>query len=238
MPKDLRCAEVSSRDNAIPLEGSHMRISLPLLALLGCASTVAAQQPLTLQDAIAMAQKQGPSAQIARSIRDAARSAQRRVQRRSAPAGDAHRQTRRISTHGINPITLNDGSTHSVLSRRRTTSTLGLFVAQKIPLTGGTLAVRIRRRAASICSAIRRCGQYSTTPFVVALQQDLFKPRNLVWDEKVQSLGAIVAERAIPRGARRRRGQHRGCVLRPLRRGDVAQERDRPTSRSTTRSTR
>jgi hypothetical protein len=46
---------------------------LTLLALVACASAAAAQEPLTLQDAIAMAQKQGPSAQIARSVRDAAR---------------------------------------------------------------------------------------------------------------------------------------------------------------------
>src|SRR6185295_7414776 len=36
---------------------------------------------------------------------------------------------------------------------------------------------------------------YSTSPVVVSLQQDLFKPRAVVWDERVQTLSAAVAER-------------------------------------------
>src|SRR5262249_61302809 len=41
-----------------------------------------------------------------------------------------------------------------------------------------------------------RTGQYwQTTPVTSGLQQDLFKPRTLVWDEKVESLRAAVAER-------------------------------------------
>lgn len=37
--------------------------------------------------------------------------------------------------------------------------------------------------------------QWQTTPVLIGLQQDLFRPRTLVWDEKVQSLSASVAER-------------------------------------------
>jgi outer membrane protein TolC len=36
---------------------------------------------------------------------------------------------------------------------------------------------------------------YSTSPVVVSLQQDLFKPRTVVWDERMQTLSASVAER-------------------------------------------
>src|SRR5581483_11709868 len=86
----------------------------------------------------------------------------------------------------INPITLPDGSTQFI-SQAQNQSTFGLSVAQKIPLTGGTLAV------GSQASRIDLFGDktsrlYSTTPFFVSVSQDLFKPRNLVWDEKVQSL--------------------------------------------------
>ena len=170
-----------------------MRISLPLLALLGCASTAAAQQPLSLQDAIGMAQKQGPSAQVARSIRDVARSQNDAFNAGLLPqvmlTGNAA-----DLTHGITPVLQNDGSIQ-YLSVAQNTSTLGLAIAQKIPLTGGTLAFGTQAsRFDAFGDRVNR--QYSTTPFFVELQQDLFKPRNLVWNEKEQSLNAVVAERA------------------------------------------
>src|SRR5262249_22694223 len=71
---------------------------------------------------------------------------------------------------------------------------LGLSIAQKIPLTGGTLSV------GSQVSRIDLFGDstakyWQTTPVFIGLQQDLFKPRTLVWDEKVEALSAAVAER-------------------------------------------
>jgi len=94
---------------------------------------------------------------------------------------------------GINPITLNDGSTKFV-AQAQNQSSLGLSIAQKIPLTGGTLSV------GSQLSRIDQFGDstaqsWQTTPVFIQLEQDLFKPRTLVWDEKVESLGAAVAER-------------------------------------------
>jgi len=168
-----------------------MRISL--LALIVCAAPLAAQQPLTLQDAILMAQKQGPSAQIARSVRDGARLRNDAFNAGLLPqvglVGDAAKLT-----HGINPVAQPDGSIQ-YLSLAQNTSTLGLAVAQKIPLTGGTLALGTEAsRFDAFGDRVDR--QYSTTPFYIELQQDLFKPRNLVWDEKLQSLNAVVAERA------------------------------------------
>lgn len=168
-----------------------MRLSI--LALLAAATPLAAQQPITLQDAIVMAQKQGPSAQIARSVRDAARARNDAFNSGLLPqvmlTGDAANLT-----HGINAIQQNDGSVQ-YLNQSQNTSTLGLAVAQKIPLTGGTLAFGSQAsRFDAFGSKVDR--QYSTTPFFIQLQQDLFKPRNLVWDEKLQSLNAGVAERS------------------------------------------
>jgi outer membrane protein TolC len=167
-----------------------MRISL--LALFACAAPVAAQQPLTLQDAITMAQKQGPSAQVARTVRDAARLRNDAFNAGLLPqvvmTGNAA-----DLTHGISPVLQPDGSIQ-YLSVAQNTSTIGLAVAQKIPLTGGTLAFGSQAsRFDAFGDRVDR--QYSTTPFFIQLQQDLFKPRNLVWDEKVQSLNAVVAER-------------------------------------------
>jgi outer membrane protein TolC len=166
---------------------------LTLLALVACASAAAAQEPLTLQDAIAMAQKQGPSAQIARSVRDAARARNDAFNSGLLPqvmlTGDAANLT-----HGINAVEQNDGSL-AYRNQSQNTSSIGLAVAQKIPLTGGTLAFGSQAsRFDAFGDKVDR--QYSTTPFYIQLQQDLFKPRNLVWDEKLQSLNADVAERS------------------------------------------
>lgn len=157
------------------------------------ASMLGAQQPLTLQDAVAMAQKQGPQAQIARSFRDAARSRNDAFNAGLLPQVMLSGQAANLN-RGINPVTAADGTT-SFVSQAQNQSTLGVFIAQKIPLTGGTLSI------GSEASRLDLFGNdnlrtYSTTPFEITLQQDLFKPRNLVWDEKAQSLGAVVAERS------------------------------------------
>jgi outer membrane protein TolC len=158
-----------------------------------CASALAAQQPpITLQDAILMAQRQGPLAQMARSTRDAARWRDHAFNSRLLPqvslSGNAANLNR-----GINPITSPDGSTQFV-SQAQNQSSLGISIAQKIPLTGGTLSI------GSAVSRIDLFGNqtnkyWQTTPVVIGLQQDLFRPRDLVWDEKVQNLSASVAER-------------------------------------------
>jgi len=149
-------------------------------------------KPLTLQDAIALAQSNGPSAQVARSQRDAARYRNAAFNARLLPqlflTGDAANLN-----HGINAVTQPDGSTQFV-GQAQNQSTLSAGFQQAIPLTGGTIAIG---------SAISRIDQFGTTnsqlyqtsPLVVSLTQDLFKPRLIVWNERIQSLTATVAER-------------------------------------------
>ncbi len=172
-----------------------MRLSL--LALLALAAPLAAQQtpssPLSLQDAIQMAQHQGPSAQVARSQRDAARARNDAFNAGLLPqvvlSGDAANLNR-----GINPITLPDGSV-SYVSQAQNQSALGLSIAQKIPLTGGTLAIGSSASRLDLFGD-KTARSYTTTPFFVSISQDLFRPRDLVWNERLQSLNASVAERA------------------------------------------
>jgi outer membrane protein TolC len=175
---------------------------LPLL-LAAAVSSLGAQtgtQPttattattLTLQDAIAMAQRRGPAAQAARSQRDAARYRNNAFNARLLPqlvlSGNAA-----DLNHGINPITLPDGSTQFI-GQSQNQSSLELGFNQRIPLTGGVI---------SVGSAVSRIDQFGnqnskywqTSPVVLTLQQDLLKPRDVVWEERVQSLSASVAER-------------------------------------------
>lgn len=168
----------------------HILVALVVPALLH--GQEAARAPLTLQDAIRMAQQQGPSAQIARSTRDAARWRDDAFNARLLPQlflrGDAANLN-----HGINPITLPDGSTQFV-GQSQNVSSLTLGFSQAIPLTGGTVAV------GSQLTRVDQFGDqtsrlYRSSPVVVSLQQDLFRPRAIVWDKRVQSLSATVAER-------------------------------------------
>ncbi|HET7374160.1 MAG TPA: TolC family protein [Gemmatimonadaceae bacterium] len=162
----------------------------PLGAQTGSQPTTATT--LTLQDAIAMAQRRGPAAQAARSQRDAARYRNNAFNARLLPqlvlSGNAA-----DLNHGINPITLPDGSTQFI-GQSQNQSSLELGFNQRIPLTGGVISV------GSAVSRIDQVGNLNakygqTSPVVLTLQQDVLKPRDVVWDECVQSLNASVAER-------------------------------------------
>jgi outer membrane protein TolC len=165
-----------------------------LLVVLAVPLVLHAQgaQTLTLQDAIGMAQRQGPAAQIARSQRDAARWRDRAFNARLLPQLFV-RGTAANLNHGINGILQPDGST-LFLGQSQNESSLQLGFDQRIPLTGGTI---------SIGSQLSRFDQFGTqntkywqtSPVIVTLQQDLFRPRGVVWDERVQFLTASVAER-------------------------------------------
>lgn len=177
-----------------------MRIAHALLvaALVLSASVPAAAQtgtsasPMTLQDAIALAQHEGPAAQAARSQRDVARYRNNAFNARLLPqlvlSGNAA-----DLNHGINPITLPDGSTQFI-GQSQNQSSMEVGFQQRIPLTGGLISV------GSGVSRIDEFGNlnaryWQASPVVLSLQQDLFKPRDVVWDERVQSLSASVAER-------------------------------------------
>ena len=150
---------------------------------------------ITLQEAIALALVSGSSVEVARSARDAARQRDRAFNARLLPqlfvSGNAANYNR-----SINPITLPDGSTQYV-GQSQNQSSLQMGFSQRLPLTGGLI---------SVGSALSRLDQYPTvgipgrrlyqaSPLVISMQQDLFKPRNVVWDERVQSLSATVAQR-------------------------------------------
>ncbi|HEX6600927.1 MAG TPA: TolC family protein [Gemmatimonadaceae bacterium] len=171
-----------------------MRLS-PALVALALPFVAAAQgtpRTLTLQDAIRMAQQQGSSAQVARSIRDAARSRDDAFNARLLPQLFLQGEAANL-VHGINPVLLDDGSTQFI-SQSQNQSTMQIGFSQRIPLTGGTISVGSEMQRVDLFGDQRR-QYYQTTPVVLSLQQDLFKPRTVVWDRREQSLNAAVAER-------------------------------------------
>ena len=163
-----------------------------VLILPAAARAQAPRQALTLQDAIRMAQQQGPLAQIARSNRDAAHFRDDAFNAGLRPQLFLQGNAANLN-HGINAVTLPDGSTQFV-GQAQNQSSLTLGFSQRLPLTGGT--VQVGSRVSRLDQfGDRSATLYQTSPIVVSLQQDLFKPNALVWDERVQSLNAVVAER-------------------------------------------
>jgi outer membrane protein TolC len=169
-----------------------------LVALVAPAALSAQATPartLTLQDAIQMAQQQGPLAQVARSNRDAARWQDRAFNARLLPQLFLNGTAANLN-HGINAVPQPDG-TSQYIGQSQNLSSLQVGFSQRVPLTGGVISV------GSQVSRFDQFGNdsrlysrlYSTSPVVVSLQQDLFKPRTVVWDERVQTLSASVAER-------------------------------------------
>ena len=148
---------------------------------------------LTLQEAIARAQQQGPQAQVARSTRDAAHYRDAAFNARLLPqlvlSGDAANLNR-----AINPIVLPDGSTQFI-SQANNRSSLSLGFSQELPLTGGRVTVGTQVSRIDEFGS-RNSRIYQTSPIVVQLAQDLFRPRQIVWDKRVQNLDAHVAEQA------------------------------------------
>src|SRR5215218_2334851 len=171
-----------------------MRASL-LIAFVVLPTSAGAQSvaptAITLQEAILRAQQQGPAAQVARSARDAARWRDNAFNARLLPqlvlSGDAANLNR-----AINPIDLPDGSTQFI-SQANNRSSLGLGFSQEIPLTGGQVTVGTQvSRIDEFGSRSSRI--YQTSPIIVQLEQQLFRPRQIVWDKRIQNLDAHVAE--------------------------------------------
>lgn len=153
---------------------------------------VHAQQPLTLQQAIDVAQRRGLQARAILDTRDAARWRDRAFNARLMPqlslTGTLPNYVR-----AIEPVVQPDGST-LFLPRRETTSALGMTVRQQLPFTGGELSI------SSALSRLDRSGDqssrlYNSTPVTIGLTQDIFRPNRLKWDSREQDLRAVVADR-------------------------------------------
>ena len=152
-----------------------------------------AQQPLTLQQAIELAQKQGLQARAVLDARDAARWRDRAFNARLMPqlslTGTLPNYERAIV-----PVIQPDGSTQ-FRPRQQTTSALGmtavataavhrrLHVRLVRPLSGWTSAATSRR-----ASTARRRSRSGSA-------QDIFRPNALKWDSREQDLVAVTADR-------------------------------------------
>ena len=172
---------------------------MPKFTAMLCAVLVAAapassqgQQSITLQQAIEMAQKQGPQARAAFAGREAARQRDRAFNDRLLPQLSLNGYVPQYS-RAITGVIQPDGSTlYTPLTQ--TNGNLGLSLSQQVPLTGGTLYIQ------SLVSQIQLSGSqqyksYAATPFQVQLNQPIFRPNEQRWSMREQTLSTDIAEK-------------------------------------------
>ena len=171
---------------------SYQLSAISLTALLGATPSLGAQQPMTLQQAIEIAQKQGLQARAIVDTRDAARWRDRAFNARLMPqlslTGTLPRYERAIVAV-IQP----DGTTQ-FKPRRETTSSLGMVLQQPLPFTGGAFFVSSDLSRVDV-GGDQSSRLYSSTPVTLGLRQDIFRPNALKWNAREQDLVAVSADR-------------------------------------------
>ena len=167
-------------------------VGVALLASLGVA-TAGAQQTITLEQAVEMAQKQGYAAQAAIASRDAARSRDHAFFTRNLPqlslAGNAPQFVKTIQ-----PVIQPDGSTLFV-PVQQTTSDARATIRQRLPFTGGDLSVTSSIQRYEQNQGTAQTLRWTSTPVVFAISQPVLRPNTYSWETRIQDAQITAAER-------------------------------------------
>jgi outer membrane protein len=173
------------------------RLLAPLVLLpgaaLACLLPLAAQEAITLDQAVALAQERGHRARAARAALDAARHRHDAFAAGLLPqlslGGTVPRYIRTIGD-----VELDDGTT-AFLLQQRTTAELGMVLSQKLPITGGDLFISSSLEQVTIGGELSR-ETWSSTPVAVGLRQDILRPNRTAWERREQAVRADLEERA------------------------------------------
>ena len=166
-------------------------------ALFLCAACVhpaslAAQDSLTLREAITMAQERGLAGSAARNAREAAHWREQAFSARRLPQLSLNGQLPEYN-RAIIPV-LQPGGETQFRTQSQTTSALNLELSQVVPWTGGNVFLSSGlTRIDQSGSGLGRLWQSS--PLLIGIQQQLFRPNVLAWDGREQSLDNVIAER-------------------------------------------
>ncbi len=172
-----------------------MKIILPILATFLFILKVEAQQPMTLQEAIELAQKQSYDALIAENEYMAAYWNYRNFQTSILPTIDiSARPTtfNRAITKQFNPI----DTAYNYFEERILNSYVNLSLNQPLPFSGGTVYVD------SDIGRLENFGeranqQYSATAVRIGLQQPLFGFNQYKWEKRLQPLKYSIEQREL-----------------------------------------
>jgi outer membrane protein TolC len=174
---------------------ARRRFLAPLVAawlLVPCAVPLTAQDSLTLNQAIALAQERGHQARAAEAALEAGRYRTRSFASRLLPqlslSGTVPAYNRSIIT-----VLQPDGTTE-FRPQQQTNASLTMQLTQKLPLTGGDLFV------SSSLARLRVTGQqdfetWSSTPITIGLRQGILRPNVAGWDRREQNVQAELDER-------------------------------------------
>lgn len=151
-----------------------------------------AQQTITLQQAVALAQQQGLQASAARSALEAARHRHGAFTAGLLPqlslGGNVPAYNRSII-----PVLQPDGSTQ-FRPQQQTNAGLTMTLSQQLPVTGGNLFVSSSLSRLTVRGA-QSIDTWSSMPVWVGLRQDIFRPNTTGWNRREQSVEIELAER-------------------------------------------
>jgi len=151
-----------------------------------------AQHPLTLPEAITIAEERGHRAQAAGAAREAARYRNQQFGSSLLPQLSLF-GTVPAYNRSIIPVLQPDGGT-LFRSQQQTSGTLTMRLSQKLPLTGGDLFVSSSLQSLAV-TGIEDSRTWSSTPISIGLRQDLLRPNVAKWDRREQHVQSELDER-------------------------------------------
>ncbi len=167
-------------------------MSIAALAAALVSAPAFAQQHLTLQDAIALAQRKSPRYLQAQAQVEEARALDRAFNARLMPqlslAGTLPAYNRSIIS-----VLQPDGSTQ-FLPQQQMSTQLGFRFDQRLPLTGGNLSVSSSLSRLQI-SGNQSVQSWSSQPVWISLSQDILRPNESAWDRRMQNAQIVSDER-------------------------------------------
>jgi outer membrane protein len=170
------------------------RTALALILTLS-ASRAAAQQQMTLKQAVELAQKQGFAATAATATLDQARGREHAFSMRKLPQLSINATAPDVRKD-IQPVGQPDGSTEFRMVQQ-TTANAGLTLSQVVPVTGATISVtsalqRYEREGGSSAQP----ATFTTNPVTFLIQQPILRPNMQKWNARLEDVALDAAERA------------------------------------------
>jgi outer membrane protein len=170
---------------------------MAILLMLAAAAPLAAQQPMTLAEAIGSAQQHGHQARAARAAHEAARYRDRAFWARLLPQlslGGTLPSYNRSIVQVLQVDTATGNAVTVFQPQAQTTTSLSMQLSQKLPVTGGDLFLSsaVTRLSVSGQSAFQT---WSSMPVTIGLRQDIFRPNVAGWDRREQNVLADEQER-------------------------------------------
>lgn len=156
---------------------------LLFLASADAAAQSATVRRLTLEDAVAIAQKQGLSMRMATEVLESAQWRERSFYGRLLPSVSLTGNAVNLD-HGINSITLPDGSTQYI-GQSNNQSFAQVTMSQPLLFSGGAVSVSTYLSRTDQFGNLNR-QSWQSTPVNIGISQPLFQPRQMLWDKRQQ----------------------------------------------------